>query len=177
MRQHYVWCVCVAWHAHTPNVMLPHVVTVRSVRTMKCVSTHKCTCSTHSTERPILLKALHEATFPLVLWNRVAFWDLRSCGLLGYPASGGSSLSTFRDNLSVTFTRDPWKWDRQIREDRIRQDTVLCCIKPQKSSFSFPSRRKPAIRHLWHFDNNKERLGKVSVQDDGVRHWQSCFVL
>jgi len=24
MRQHKVWCVCVACHAHTPNVMLPH---------------------------------------------------------------------------------------------------------------------------------------------------------
>jgi hypothetical protein len=71
-----------------------------------------------------------------------------SCVLLCcYVACSGNSLSTFRDNLSVPFTRDPWKWDHYLVPNSRQEITSMCWARVQKSAVLVYFAGKRKITH------------------------------
>jgi hypothetical protein len=98
------------------------------------------------------------------VWGRVgkshrilssaSFWGIKQCS--------GNPVPTFRDNLSVPFSRaksssllvllDPLRWDRQVVPKRRHTITTRRCVLlgyycPRRTQIWSTSRRKPEITH------------------------------
>ena len=120
------------------------VCTVHTVRTMKRLSAHKGTCSNHcafnSTERPILLKAIHETTFPCEILRSALFWVVtQRVVAVPYRRFG----TTYRSHLQGI------PKNGTDRSERIGYYwTPFCAAQnSRRAQIAFPSRLKPEIMH------------------------------